>query len=248
MSLFLPACELWAAALFAVWTLTTFSLEPSSDIKPENLLISSDDILKLCDFGKSFCHIILKKHLSLITDTLFQGSGGGSIIFTLKLTVIFLYSVCDSISGSLISLVWVPVRNYSVHLSPCKYFSSGLILQHRSINPLFAPERHSNKKNTHFLLAMLLTHHSVVMSYFPVGWGNWELATIPEPLIWFDNVTLLSQRGLDLFVIHSWSCSLWFSMLFLLCDHLNDDRRKSFGVPGAAKTVVLFTSHFVVND
>lgn len=63
--------------------LTTFSLELSSDIKPENLLISSDDILKLCDFGKSFCHIILKKHLSLITDTLFQGSGGGSIIFTL---------------------------------------------------------------------------------------------------------------------------------------------------------------------
>lgn len=210
MSLFLPACELWAAAFFAVWKLTTFSLELSSDIKPENLLISSDDILKLCDFGKSFCHIILKKHLSLITDTLFQGSGGGSIIFTLKLTAIFLYSVCDSISGSFISPVSLPVRNYSIHLSPCKYFSSCLILLHRSLNPLFAQERHSKKKKTHFLWALLLTHHSVVMSYSQWDGGNWELATIPGPLIWFDNTTWLSQQGLDLFIIHSWSCSLWF--------------------------------------
>lgn len=148
MSLFLPACELWVAAFFAVWALTTFSLELSSDIKPENLLISSDDILKLCDFGKSLCHIILKKHLSLITDNLFQGSVGGSIIFTLKLTAIFLYSVCDSISGSLISPVSLPVRNNSVHWSPCKYILSGLILPRRnekihiSYEPCYDASRH----------------------------------------------------------------------------------------------------------
>lgn len=33
-------------------TLTLSNLFFSSDIKPENLLISSDDVLKLCDFGE----------------------------------------------------------------------------------------------------------------------------------------------------------------------------------------------------
>ena len=32
------------------------SLSPLSDIKPENLLISSEDVLKLCDFGE---HLLL---------------------------------------------------------------------------------------------------------------------------------------------------------------------------------------------
>lgn len=45
-----------------------------SDIKPENLLISSEDVLKLCDFGESlvlhclqhsFCHIKLRFTLAI---------------------------------------------------------------------------------------------------------------------------------------------------------------------------------------
>lgn len=35
----------------------------SSDIKPENLLISSDDVLKLCDFGERIHQILTLQEL-----------------------------------------------------------------------------------------------------------------------------------------------------------------------------------------
>lgn len=36
-----------------------FAFVPLPDIKPENLLISSEDVLKLCDFGESLVFPIL---------------------------------------------------------------------------------------------------------------------------------------------------------------------------------------------
>lgn len=52
-----------SSCFFGVWSWTSF-LRFSSDIKPENLLISSDDILKLCDFGKFSCHSVSLSVLS----------------------------------------------------------------------------------------------------------------------------------------------------------------------------------------
>lgn len=55
--------------VFAVQSLTSFFVSfLSSDIKPENLLISSDDILKLCDFGKFFHHSATLFHITRIMD------------------------------------------------------------------------------------------------------------------------------------------------------------------------------------
>lgn len=98
-----------------------FSSVSRSDIKPENLLISSDDILKLCDFGKFSCHSV-----TLLSKKLwFEFRRGGLIIFTLKLSVMFRSSACDSSLGSLISQVRLTVKTNTISLSPCKHLSLG---------------------------------------------------------------------------------------------------------------------------
>lgn len=102
----------------------------SSDIKPENLLISSDDILKLCDFGRFSCHSVTKA-LSQIKGFFLRLWGRFNYFYSqidCDISVLYLWFHFRKFyfSGSL------PVKTNTINVSPCKRLSKEILLPRRS--------------------------------------------------------------------------------------------------------------------